>query len=860
MPNDPEQEKIGSTLKTGELLVKEGFVHSSDIDMALDIQRHEIAEARLPLGKFLVKRGLISTIQLQGLLAHSTIRNGIGKWAVASGLLDETSLAAFVRQKEPQVPLDEALIKRGMIARDQVRAYLRHQLDCPALGELAVRLNFVDGPQLAAAIRVKKNPRTIGEILCNQNLITPIDLNTVLAKYRKHLKLGKILVKRGIIDPESLAMAIEAQKRHPDPIGKILRKCGLASEHEIYKAFSIQYNLPFRSYEDLSFTAGQKAELTDIIGQDFAHRFHILPVHLESNRLTVAICQPDSIKVLRALRTKQVDLRIDCTLVTETAFQSLLHLLYEDPQPEPQPKLDSPAPLAEPDGADPRSKTTLPAPGAEDEMIRFLLNQALQWRAETIHIDLDGEGSNLRFRINGSLKSDPPPWFEKRFLEIAPDVIRRIREMAGVEPDGGQSAWEGRAETLHRDPSREATVKVGFYAAGCTTMTGETVTLTLEAPPGGESSLHPPDLSPVVRTAFRQVLTKGPGLVLVTVPWDVHPLEMVRCGLDSFSPRESKIIVVSSPAAPPFPGAIRMNLPSDGTVSKESFFQTVLKLDPDILVLDALEDATSARFALEAGQSLRCIGTLKAGDAAQALIRLRALGLDPDLTADRLLGVLACAPSRKLCRHCKIPHQPEATQWQALFAAPPKHLRFYVAGKGCEACRFSGYEGQLLLSELLQPGESLRTAIRSRASEPVLRRLAFREGMRSLVEDGLSRLDETSLGAILETVPFAAARAFLETQRGQPLEPGETPVHVAVISAPEQQGKALTGLHDAYERLMAAKGIRTSASDESLFNEFIRNHFQRICHQQGCRRVVFTVMDSPDRPTLTAVPLGPKEG
>jgi type IV pilus assembly protein PilB len=857
MATDPEQSKTGSPLKIGELLVKEGFVHPSDIDTALEIQRKEIANARLPLGKFLVKQGLISTGQLQKLLSHSAIRDSIGEWAVASGILDQASLASFVIQKKPEVPLDAFLIKRGLIHHDQVRTFLSHQLDCPCLGELAVRLHLLDEAQLAAAMRVRKNHRTIGEILCNRNLITPIDLNTVLAKYRKHLKLGKILMNRGIINQEALHMAIEAQKHRPNPIGKILQDQGQANENEIYEAFSIQYNLPLRTYEGLSFSNRQRAELTDIIGQDFASRFHILPVSLNANRLTVAICHPDSIQVLRVLRTKQVDLRIDCTLVTETVFQRLFHLLYGSPPSESVGVPEPTGPSGNPKGAARRSSTTPPAAtNAADEMIRFLLNQALQWRAKSIHIDLDQRGSSLRFRIEGRLKSDPPPWFEKKFREIAGDVLRRIREMAGVQPDDNRTFWEGRVDTSYHDPAKAATVQVGFYAAGCFTPVGESATLTFEDPLWGEAGAPPPELSPAVRSTFHRLLTGGPGLVLVSSAGGAHPLETVRCVLEGFRSEELKILLISGPVDHRLPHAIRIEAPRDETVSRESFFQTVLKLDPDVLVLDMLQEASSARFALEAGQSLRCIGTLRANDAAQALIRLRSLGADPDVTADRLLGILAATPVKRLCSQCKMPHQPPASKWQSLFDSLPEHLSFYEAGKGCEACGYSGYKGQVMLSELLQPGERLRAAIRSRASEPLLRRLAIREGMRSVVENGISRLHETSLTALLEAVPFGAARTYLETQRGYPLEPGEAPVHMAIISAPEQQVEVLTSLHSAYERLIEAKGLRTATSGESLFIDFIKDHFRRICQSHGCRRVIFMVMDGQDRALLTATPLG----
>ncbi|MDX9788400.1 MAG: hypothetical protein RBT11_16600 [Desulfobacterales bacterium] len=337
MPPEPEQHPIETrTQKIGTLLVNEGYVHASDIDTALEIQKQEACQAALPLGKLLVKKGLIRANQLQRLLAHTELRNHIGAYTVETGLLDPATLDTIIQHKSADIPLDEALLRQGVITRAHLRGFLERTLDDIRLGKLAVTLNLISESDLASAVRAKKLPRTIGEILCDLHLITPIDLNTVLSKYRKHLKLGRILIRQGAIDETVLATVLSAQKNRAEPIGKILLQEGLITETQLYEAISIQYNLPFKQYDRLIFSANQRDALTDIIGHDFARRFHVLPVSLDKNHLTVAISDPESIKVIRALRTKQIDLRIESTLITKKSFERLFRLIYMNPSPVPR--------------------------------------------------------------------------------------------------------------------------------------------------------------------------------------------------------------------------------------------------------------------------------------------------------------------------------------------------------------------------------------------------------------------------------------------------------------------------------------------------------------------------------------------
>ena len=331
-------------VRIGALLVNEGFIRKADVAEAIDIQNRESQLAELALGKLLVKKRLIDKHQLQRLLEHPELRESVGEFAVERGLIDPHQLAECLRRKPKEQPLAEALVADGLLTDIDFKTFLERQLDSMKLCELAVRLGMVSETDLAKMVRAKRHQRTIGEILCDLNLITPLDLDSVLTKYRKHLRLGEILLKNGLIDRPTLEMALLEHESRAEPLGTILTEKNILTEDQLFSAFAIQYNIPFRKPESFKFSDRQKTALTGIMGKAFSRQFRIAPVSLEDNTLTVAIADPENLKVVHSLRSKRVDLRTHCVLVTESTMKLLFESLYTGGPSSPASGKSAPSP------------------------------------------------------------------------------------------------------------------------------------------------------------------------------------------------------------------------------------------------------------------------------------------------------------------------------------------------------------------------------------------------------------------------------------------------------------------------------------------------------------------------------------
>ncbi|MBW2366934.1 MAG: hypothetical protein JRH15_03510 [Deltaproteobacteria bacterium] len=320
-------------VKIGMLLVNEGFVRKADIDKAIRIQDQEAKLAVLPIGKILLKQGVITKPQLQILLEHPKLQERIGDFAVENGRISEFQLAECKRRKPDHVQLDEALVKEGHLTSEDLKTFLELQLDSPELCRLATRLGMVPEEKLNDAIKVKRYPRAIGEILCDLNLITPLDLNTVLAKHNKHLRLGEILLKQDIIDSGTLERTLAENKDRNEPLGNLLLEKNLITRDQLFEAFAVQYNIPFERLEGFSYSESDRRPLMDLIGATFARQFKIVPLTLSEPNLTVAIADPEQLRVVQSLRSKRVDLRTDCVLVTDSVLNSLFEGLYQQQPP-----------------------------------------------------------------------------------------------------------------------------------------------------------------------------------------------------------------------------------------------------------------------------------------------------------------------------------------------------------------------------------------------------------------------------------------------------------------------------------------------------------------------------------------------
>lgn len=846
-------------LKIGELLVKEGYVHETDIEKALELQKKESEVSDQPLGKILVKKGLITKDQLKSLLEHPCQRKRLGELAIDAGLATKSQVATCLTNLKDEEKIGEALIQAGHLTEKEVKNLLYKQVGSQFIGDLALKFGMISEEGLEAALAEKRSKRTIGGILCDLGLITPSDLNHVLQKYRKQMKFGEILVKQNYITQSQLDAALADQSKSNSPLGEVLVNRRLITLDELYTTLSKQYNIPYEKIEDINYQENEIAPLISVVGQRYAESNLILPLRQKGNQLTLAVCEPERAKGLQELSTVYTYLEMRCVLISREKFEELFEALYGESLEE---SIASNQATSRPESLDgfqislSDDMDEKDAKGAYamssmevEQIVNYIIKYGIMNDASDIHIEQDRSGAKIRFRIDGVLARFREKGFEEKLQEMASAIISRIKVISNLDIAERRVPQDGVFRVSYFDKGRGRNVDLDFRVATCPAIVGENVTIRILDSRKANVGLENLNHSRHVLEPFMRLLKSSAGMVLVSGPTGSGKSSTLYGALQYIYNPGIKIITAEDPIEYSFPGIMQTQTKQKIGVDFSRLLRSFLRLDPDVILVGEMRDEETASIGFDAAQTGHLLlSTIHTNDAVAAVSRLRDMNIDYSQMASSLLCVLSQRLCRQICYNCMVSYQPEEEEWRALFHSFPEHLSFYK-GEGCEACNFTGYKGRVLISELFEVTRKLSRAIGRGASENEIKQIALNEGMKTLVDDGIQKLHQTTLAEVIRVVPHEMIKAF---KARQPQEQ-EKQEYQTIISNPDTQFGAIDHLYDNYRKLSDGNGNGACGSSE-LFRKFIVNHYKQVSAQYGCNSVCFTIRNKNDAVEIFAQP------
>lgn len=349
-----------------------------------------------------------------------------------------------------------------------------------------------------------------------------------------------------------------------------------------------------------------------------------------------------------------------------------------------------------------------------------LLRHASLLGASDIHVSPGEENVLVRFRIDGDLRDHLA--FPK---EGYPAVCARLKISSGMNVAETHLPQDGRMSFSFY--GKEYDVRVSSFP----TIHGETFVLRIlvrDCPFAFESLGYRPS----EQAAVKRMLAK-PGLVLITGPTGCGKSTTLACFLLMLATRSRHIVTIEDPVEYIVSGTDQLSLPSDGRLRFADALRSVLRQDPDILMVGEIRDEETARTAVRAAITGRLLlSTLHTSDTAASIPRLRDLGIHDGFLADALSGVIAQRLVRRLCPHCRRPYMIDAKEASRLGLKEGTTL-FRAAG--CERCGGRGTVGRTAVHEVLEVSDRIRDGIRKGCSASELAFLARVDGMKTLREN-----------------------------------------------------------------------------------------------------------------------------
>ncbi len=375
--------------------------------------------------------------------------------------------------------------------------------------------------------------------------------------------------------------------------------------------------------------------------------------------------------------------------------------------------------------------------------VNLMIREAHDAAGSDIHLEATREGLRVRLRIDGVLSELPSP---PNGLQAA--VISRIKLLAELDIAERRAPQDGRIRV--RLESRELDLRVSTVP----TLHGESVVLRLLDRGGRAVGLDELGMAPDMFEHFRRLAERPHGIVLATGPTGSGKTTTLYAALGLRHPAEEKVITVEDPVEYHLAGVTQVPVHAKAGVTFTAALRSILRQDPDVLMVGEMRDAETAGIAVQAAMTGHLVfSTLHTNDAVSAVTRLADLKVEPYMIAATVEGVLAQRLVRRSCPDCRERYRPDPAA-AALLAGRPIGDLVLERGRGCSGCRNTGYRGRTGVFELLLMSDALRQVLLGPIDLGTLRRIAREEGMGSLRRDAWSKVQAgiTTVEEVLRVV------------------------------------------------------------------------------------------------------------
>lgn len=549
-------------------------------------------------------------------------------------------------------------------------------------------------------------------------------------------RLGEILIENGYLTEKEIELAVTLQKQEKKPLGEILVEKGLVTWNDIATAISKQYSIPFlETVTNLTL----ESDTVNLLSQHNIESWRAIPYQKDSNRsLKVLIDQTNNLPTIKRDIQFITGYNPVFLIVSKPNLDFLLKELFGSSigaVEELKSSLDISATKTD-SSVDLESVQT--ASGDKDNIedsapvIKFvneMILGAISQDASDIHIEPQEKMVRVRFRVDGLLRK-----ITEYPIKLHNSVISRIKIMSKLDIAERRLPQDGKFFV------RVAGEQYDFRVSAMPSIFGEKGVLRLLRVSNSTKRLEDLGLSEYNFARLNYLLQSPYGILLITGPTGSGKSTTLVGILNQLKDISNNMITVEDPVEYSITGITQCQVQPEIGLTFARFLRSILRQDPDIIMVGEIRDKETAILAMEASMTGHLVlSTLHTNTASAAINRLLNMGVEADILGVSLIGIVGQRLVRTLCDACKKkePMKNEDYRKIASYLIPGQEEYYHYLPEGCQLCRKTGYKGRTAIHEVLIMDKKLRTLMLDNTPERIVEETARKAGMRTMFEDGI---------------------------------------------------------------------------------------------------------------------------
>lgn len=512
----------------------------------------------------------------------------------------------------------------------------------------------------------------------------------------------------------------EANNLHKD-LHNVLLSHDLISDENIGKLKADIYGLPYAKLAEITLSK----HIAELIPLTYARENKCIVITSDADHTLVACSDPKNASIQTQLNTR-FEGKTKFVYATSRDIANALKIYADDPKTTFSKILEQNVNTAKIGQDEP------PIILIVDTILRFAYEQG----ASDVHIEPADEESLVRFRVDGVMHN-----ITNLPKIIHPRIVTRIKVMASLRTDENQAAQDGKLNIKINEE------KVDVRVSLVPIINGENIVLRILSEKSRQFSLLDLGLSPADAKKVEDARRKPHGMILSTGPTGSGKTTSLYALLKLLNTRDVTIMTIEDPVEYEIEGISQIQVNKATGLTFADGLRSVVRQDPDIILVGEIRDNETADIAVNSAMTGHLVlSTLHTNDAATAIPRLIDMDVEPFLIASTINIIVAQRLVRKICLRCRISKEIDVKELENTLS--PKLIKEYFGsekarvyeGQGCPVCQNSGYTGRVGIFEIMTISEAVREAIVSKQDAGIIREISIKEGMTTMLEDGLLKV------------------------------------------------------------------------------------------------------------------------